>query len=451
MVNDYYDIVFIGGSAGGVAGALYARQKYPDKSILVVKKDEKSLIPCAIPYIYGELKSSDNDLISNDLYKGINVDLLIENVSYVNSKDKIIEISNGQKIKYDKLILATGSSPFIPPIENIEHMKNVYFVKKNATVVDEIASKISDAKNIVIVGGGYIGVEFAEQIKEVDNLKNITIIEGLDRLVSATFDSEFSSEIEDKLKYVGINILAKRFVSKLEGDENNNVNKVILNDGTVLDADFVLVGVGVRANIELAEKSGIKITEHKDIFVDKYQRTSERDIFAAGDCAMKYSFFSGKPSPIRLASVATKEARIAVENLYSLSWENQGVVGVYSTKVHDKVYAGCGLTEDFAKREGYDTVVGITKVVNRHPGSLKGAKEIMLKMVFDKNTQRILGAQVSGDLCVGDMINNIAGFVEAKETIKDLVFSEYATHPKVSASPVMYPLVTAALDALKKL
>ncbi len=450
MVKEYYDIVIIGGSAGGVSGALYAKQKYPEKSILVIKKDDKTLIPCAIPYIYGELKNSENDLISNNLYQNIGVDLLIKEVSKINKKDKSLNIEDGPIIKYDKLILATGSNPFIPPIENL-NLNNVHFVKKEAKIVDDIVSKINESKNIVIVGGGYIGVEFAEQIKEIDNSKNITIIEGLDRLVSATFDEEFSKEIEDKLKYVGINIFTKKFVSKLEGDENNNVRKIILNDGSRIEADFVLIGVGVSANGELAKKSDLKITEHGDIFIDKYQRTSEKDIFAVGDSAMKYSFFNGKPSPIRLASVATKEARIAIENLYSISWENQGVIGVYATKVHNKAYAGCGLTEEFAKREGYETIIGMTKVMNRHPANLDGSEEIKLKLVFDKNTERILGAQVSGDLSVGDMINNIAGFIESKKTIKDLAFSEYATHPKISASPVKYPLVMAALDALNKL
>ena len=443
----YYDIVIIGGSAGGLSCLISSARLYKDKSKLVIKKEVETPIPCALPYIYGEIGTCKKNVIPNGMVEKMGADLLFDEVEFIDKENKVLKLKNSEEVKYDKLVISTGSIPFKPPIKNIDS-DGVFFIYKNVEISDNLADKIKHSNNIVVVGGGYIGVEFSEQIKEISPEKNVTIIEGLNRCLAMTFDEEFSNEVEDKLRYVGINIVKEKYVEEVIG--SNGVERIKLNDGSFIDADLVIVGVGAKANSVLADKSGLKLSERGDLIVDRFQKTSDKHIFAAGDVCESFSFFTHKPLSIKLASVATMQGRIVAENLFENHFPSVGVIGVYSSKVHDKVYSGAGLTESNAKREGFGFVVGNVKVINRHPDSLSGAKEITMKLIFNKKNKVLIGGQVSGPNEVGSIINQIALAIENKMTAYDLLFLQPATHPKVSVSPIKFHLIAAAENALSK-
>ena len=445
----HYDIVIIGGGAAGIAALKSISWLYPNKTKLLIKQEEYTLIPCAIPFIYGEIGCSANNLIPNEMIKKLGADLIYKEVKNIDHRNKILQLKNHETIEYEKLILATGSLPAKPNIKGIEK-DNVVFIKKNAALIDDLSAKIKISNNIVIIGGGYIGIEYAEHIKETSPQKNITVVEAADRCLKSALDKEFTDEIEAKLRYVGINIIKNVSVNEIIG-EKKRADKVKLFDGKEILCDLIICGVGAVPNSHLAKTSGIDVGESGGIAVTKFMQTSASDVYACGDCIEKRSFFNHKVDNIKLASIATTEGRIVAENLYESHFENPGVIGVYSTKIHDKVFSCAGYIEEFAKSQKIGILIGESEVVNRHPASLSGAAKINTKLIFNAKSKILIGAQISGPICVGELINLCSIAIEKKMTIYELFMMQMATQPKLTASPVVYPIVSASEDALKKI
>jgi pyruvate/2-oxoglutarate dehydrogenase complex dihydrolipoamide dehydrogenase (E3) component len=170
-------------------------------------------------------------------------------------------------------------------------------------------------------------------------------------------------------------------------------------------------------------------------------------VFACGDCAEKVSFFGGKPSPLKLASIATAEARIAGANLFETRRENIGTIGVWSTCIGDTAFATAGLTEELAEQHGYNYVTGEAEAPNRHPGGMPGTRPLKAKMVFEKHTGALLGGTVMGDKAAGELINAISACIQRKMTAEEIAMFQIGTQPALTASPIAYQLVNAAESA----
>jgi len=180
-------------------------------------------------------------------------------------------------------------------------------------------------------------------------------------------------------------------------------------------------------------------------------RTSDESIFACGDCAEKTSFFGGRPSPLKLASIATFEARIAGANLFGIRRENVGTVGVWSTALGGTALATAGLTETMARERGYDVVAATVEGPNRHPGGMPGAANTRVKLVFERHSGVILGGQVMGDAAAGEIINAVSACVQKKMTAEDIAMFQVGTHPALTASPIAYHVVNAAEMAIQQM
>jgi pyruvate/2-oxoglutarate dehydrogenase complex dihydrolipoamide dehydrogenase (E3) component len=180
-------------------------------------------------------------------------------------------------------------------------------------------------------------------------------------------------------------------------------------------------------------------------------KTSDDNIYACGDCAEKISFFGGRPSPLKLASIATLEARIAGANLFGIRRENVGTVGVWSTAVGDFALATAGLTEAMAEERGYDAVAVTIAGPNRHPGLMPGAANTQVKLVFERNSGVVLGGQVMGDATAGEIINAISACVQNRMTAEEIAMFQIGTHPALTASPIAYHIVNAAEVAIGKM
>jgi pyruvate/2-oxoglutarate dehydrogenase complex dihydrolipoamide dehydrogenase (E3) component len=187
------------------------------------------------------------------------------------------------------------------------------------------------------------------------------------------------------------------------------------------------------------------------IAVDRTMRTSDERIYACGDCAEKVSFFGGRPSLLKLASIATAEARIAAANLFGTRRESIGTVGVWSTAIGETAFATAGLTEILAARHGYNYVAGTAEAPNRHPGGMPGARAMKVKLVFERRTGVILGGQVMGDTAAGEVINAISACVQLRMTAEDVAIFQTGTHPALTASPIAYQFVNAAEAAIAAL
>ncbi|MEA3407279.1 MAG: FAD-dependent oxidoreductase [Chloroflexota bacterium] len=439
-----YDVVVVGGSAAGIPAAITSRRHYPDKSVLVIREQEKAVIPCGIPYIFSELGSCDEDLIPDTVLSSNEIDLLIGKVVDVDPQEKVVEVADGERIGYSKLVLATGSLPVVPPIPGVD-MEGVFAIEKSAPYLEQMAKAVDEAKHILIVGCGFIGVEIAEECKRRRDV-DIHIVEMLRHCLQLTYDEEFSIRVEEVLGEQGIIILGSEKVEAFVGNER--VEGVRLSSGQEIATDMAILGIGSRANVALAEKAGLEIGPTGGIQVNRYMQTTNPDIYACGDCAEKVSFYDGMPSNLKLASIASMEARVAGANLFRLRRANEGVIGVYSTVLGDTAFAAAGLTEAGAREKGYEVIVGAAEAPNRHPSSMPGMAMLRVKLVFEAGTRVLLGGQVSGAKSGGELINAISACIHNRMTADDIATFQTGTHPGLTASPISYQLVNAAEVAL---
>jgi len=441
------DVAVIGGSAAGLTAAITARRHYPDKKILLIRKEEKVLIPCGIPYIFGTVGSVEKNLIPDAILEKNNIELLITEVPEISPSRKSISIKDGYEIEYDKMVLASGSVPSVPPIPGAG-LEGVFAIYKDTNLLMSLQQSLSSARNLVVIGGGFIGVEFADECNKSGSI-NATVAEILPHCLALAYDEEFCVAAEELLGQRGIGILTSKKVSALTG--NGKVQEVLFDDGQSIPADVVILSTGAKANVELAKEAGFDIGPTGGVSVDNTMKTSDENVFACGDCAEKVSFFDEKPTTLKLASIATYEARIAGANLFEKRRSNVGTVGVWSTAIGDTALAVAGLTEEMAKGQGYSYVVGSAEAPNRHPGGMPGTANLKLKLVFEKRTGVLLGGQVMGDKAAGEVVNMISACVQQRVTAENIALFQAGTHPALTASPIAYQVVNAAEAAVSKL
>ncbi|WP_297476916.1 FAD-dependent oxidoreductase [Thermococcus sp.] len=441
-----YDVVVIGASAGGLTAAISARRFYPGRRVLVIKREETGMIPCGIPYVFGTLERVEDDVLPVERFlEPLGVETLTDEVTEINPNAKILRTASGLEISWEKLVLATGSKPVKPSFPGVE-LDGVYTVPKDYRYLREFRERVNEADKVVIVGGGFIALEVGDEIRKLG--KDVTIVVR-SRLLRSSFDPEFSEMVEEKLREKGIEVVYGR-VERILGDEK--VGGVKLVEGRELPADLAVFSIGYQPNVELAVKAGLKVTRY-GIWTDEYMRTSHPDIFAVGDCVEHRDFFTGRPYPLMLASTATFEARIAGANLFKLHIvrENRRTIGAYSTHVAGLTLAAAGLTEEAARKEGFEVIVGYGKGPDRHPAKFEDTSTVTVKLIFSRDRGAILGAQIAGGKSVGEMINILALAIQKRLTASELYTLQIATHPLLTASPVGYQILQAAEDALAKL
>ena len=398
------DLLIIGGSAGGLLTATMARKAYgKDVAITLIRDTETVMVPCGIPYIFGTLRDIKKNRISDSGLTRANINLVIDTALGINRKEKTVTTRASGVIAYKKLVIATGSLPIIPTFIPGYDLTNVFAIKKDEEYLGKIFAQMENAKNVVVIGGGFIGVEFAEQIRLLG--KNVTLIEAAEACLWQAFDKKYTDHIEKLLKDNGINLLTKSRVRGILGEKS--VEAVELEKGQKIPADLVILGLGMKPNGALGRDCGLVMNDAGAIVVDQYMRTSDPDIFAVGDCAQKKCFFTGKGVPLLLASTATMEAKIAGSNIFHLRLirANKGTISTFATKIFGKTFAAAGLTEDRARQEGFCLMKGEFRTMDRHPGSLPDAQEVNIKLIFSRCSGVILGAQISGGNAVAEMIN----------------------------------------------
>ena len=442
------DVVVVGGSAAGPVAAISCRRRYPEKSVILIRKEEQVLVPCGIPYIFGTVGSPEKNLIPDALLSNNGIELIKGEVVEIDRDKKSVSTISGDVVSYDKLVLATGSLPIHLPIPGLDK-ENAFIVKKDVGYLQIMLDVINGAKDIVIIGGGFIGVEFADECKK-NHDANVTIVEILPHCLQLALDAEFCAEAENMLTERGVKLLVNQRVEAILGDKQ--VSGVRLSDGEELKADVVILGVGATPNTELAKKAGLQIGPTRAIQVDNYMRTiTDANVFACGDCAEKHSFFSGHLSRLMLASIATIEARIAGANLFDTRCSNCGVIGVFSTIIGERAFGCAGLTETMAKQEGFEVVIGESTAVDRHPGSMPGAAPTKVKLIFAKDNGLLVGGGVSGGRSVGELMNVVSTCIQQRMTAYEVCLFQMGTHPALTASPIAYQLTNAAELAVAKL
>ncbi len=443
-----YDVVIIGASAAGATAAITAKRFYADKKMLIIRSDKMVPIPCGIPYIFGTVGDAEKNLIPVDkIMAGKGIDVLVDTVSKIDKQAKKVVVSD-EEIAYDKLVVATGSNPITPPIKGIT-LANVYPILKKVDYLKGLLQAVQEPKHIVIIGGGFIGVEMAEEFKKSNPKHHVSIVEMQSHCLNLVYDQDFSELAEAGLLEQGITLHTEEKVVELKGHQV--VESVELESGKSVKADIVILGIGCRPNVSLAKEAGLELGNLGGIYVYPNMQTTDPDIFACGDCAEKISFFDKKPSGLKLASIATTEARIVGANLYKPLRANSGVVGCFSTSINKKAFAAAGLTTREAEAKGISYVVGNAESINRHPGLMPGAEKLKVRLLFDTEHQAIIGGQIYGAYSGGELINAVSAFISQRVKADDIALFQAGTHPALTASPIAYQLVNAAEDALQKL
>jgi NADPH-dependent 2,4-dienoyl-CoA reductase/sulfur reductase-like enzyme len=396
------------------------------------------------------LAAGESIVVPDKMLEGAGIHVVQDEVVRVDAAKKAVFVAGGGEFKYDKLILATGSHSFVPPIEgkNLEGVMTL----RGLDDAEKIRSFISDKtpKNIIFIGAGFISMEIATLLaQQMPGQFNITVVELMDRPLPLMLDKDMSDGVRQYLEEKGLNILTGEKVEKLTGN-NGKITGVSLASGKNLDADMVFMNVGVRPNLELAKDIGLELGQF-GIKVNRFQETSDSDILATGDCVEKINFITQKPTPGQLRGPAVMQGRLAAKRLAGYDIAFPGVVDAGGCKMFDMTITATGLTEESAAKEGFETISATVDSRSKH-AMIPGMKPWKIKLVFDRKTEKLIGGQiVSHAIAPAREIDTVTAFILSGRTIRDLTTFTSACNPDISSEPSAEPITVAAEQALQKL
>ncbi len=456
-MSNVMKVVIIGGVAAGPKVASRIIRLVPNAEVTVVEKGRLlSYAGCGLPYYVSGVVKEQAELMSTPV--GVVRDPVffrhVKNVHVMNQTEAIqvdragkrVEVrdSGGSRswLNYDKLVFATGATPVVPPIpnaklENILTLHGVHDAEQIKTLLSE-----HKARDAVVVGGGLIGVEATEAL--VQSGCRVTIVEMLPQILNM-LDFEIARLVEQHMESHGVKVLTGTKVQAFDGE--GRVQAVVTDRGT-LPAEMVIMAAGVRPAVELARAAGLEIGTTGAIKVDPRMRTSDPDIYAAGDCVQCVDLITGKACFVPLGSTANKQGRVAANNICGLDDAFPGVLGSTVCKVFDYCVARTGLTESAAAQLGYDPVTALAPAADR-AHYMPTAKPLLLKIVADKKSRRLLGVQATGPGGGDKRIDVAAMAISAGMTVDQLAQADLCYAPPYA--PTMDNLITAANVARNKL
>lgn len=431
-------IIIIGGVAGGATAAARLRRLDEKAEIVLFEKDAYvSYANCGLPYhIGGTIKERDELFLQTpEGFKSrfeIDVRIKSEVVAIDTARKSVTvkELETGAQYEkaYDKLVISTGARPIKPPIRGIEN-ENIFSLR-NVPDMDRIKSFVTEknAQSAVIVGAGFIGIEMAENLKELG--LSVTVVEQADQVMGIV-DYPMAAMVHQYLRTRKINLLLKEKITAFEPDGNAIVVKT--ENQKTITADMVILSIGVTPENGLAKAAGLEIGSLGGIKVDDYMQTSDADIYAVGDAVEVLHPITGKPALIPLAGPANKQARIAADNIVMGNKRTyNGTIGTSIAKVFDMTVAAAGASERLLSREGIAYITSISHA-GSHAGYYPGALPLTVKINFAPDG-KLLGAQVVGFDGVDKRIDLLAQVIKNGGTIYDLQEIEHAYAPPFSSA-----------------
>lgn len=445
-------IIIVGGVAGGATAATRLRRLSEDNDIIIFEKGEYvSFANCGLPYHIGKTIEDRNKLLlqtPETLKERYNLDVRISTeVLSIDKANKTVKVKNlitaeEHHETYDKLLLSPGAEPIKPPFEGVNSEK--IFTLRNIPDMDKIVAQTKDKNDFVIVGGGFIGLEIAENLIELG--KNVKLIE-LGNQVMAPVDFEIASFIHEKAQEKGLEFRLNTGVQKFEDTENGI--RVFLSNDTILETEAVILAIGVKPETKLAQNAGLEIGETGGILVNEFMQTSDSDIYAVGDAIEVSHYIHQKKVMIPLAWPANRQGRLVADNIVNGNLSKyEGSLGSSILKFFELSVAATGLNEKSLKKNDikYQTII-ITK--GSHAGYYPGAKDIVLKVLFDENGT-ILGAQAVGEEGVDKRIDIIATAIKGNLKVQDLQKVEITYAPPFNSAKDLVNIVGYASENILK-
>ena len=441
--------VIIGGVAGGATAAARIRRADESAEIILLEKGKYiSYANCGLPYYIGGVISDRDNLFvqtPEGFGKRFNIDVRVENeVTNIDTSAKTVTITKADGTSYtesyDKLLLSPGSNPVIPPLKGVDF--EGIFTLRNVTDTDRIKSYLNTHKvqDAVVVGGGFIGLEMAENLQHAG--AKVSVVEMVDQ-VMAPVDFSIASHVHRHLMDKGVDLWLNTSVSHFEKTDGRL--RVCFTDGGHIMADMVLLSVGVRPNTELAVKAGIELGE-RGIKVDKYLQTSVADVYAVGDAIEFVHPLTGKPWLNYLANPANRQGRIVADNMvFGNHTEYEGAIGTSIAKVFDITVGATGLPAKRLQQLGIVFEQSTTSSA-AHASYYPGAFQLTTKLTFDPQSGKLYGAQCVGNDGVDKRIDQVALLIKNGGTIYDLIKLEHAYAPPFSSAkdPIAIAGYTAA-------
>jgi NADH oxidase (H2O2-forming) len=443
-------IVIIGAHAAGVDAASAARRTDRTAEItLTTKQKQAGYSPCAIPFVLGRHISSFDKLVvfPPSFFRMMKLNLVLETtVRDIDMKNKTVEkqdkTGKQETLQYDSLIIATGAYPFVPPIKGREK-RGVYVLRtiEDGKRIDQAIN--NGAKKAVVMGAGLIGLETAVALRERG--LETTVVELLPQILPTMLDADMAKSVQETLEQKGIKVMVSKGVEEFLGTDK--VTGIIAG-GEQINADLIIAAFGIRANTELAKKAGITIGETRGIRTSLRMETNVKDVYAVGDCAESINLITKRPTLCQLGTTAVRQAKVAGINAAGGYAVFHGVLGSSVTKLFDTEIGVTGLTEFFAKRAGLETVVGAITSKTR-PEYYPGGLTVKIKLVVDRESERIVGAQIIGGEEVTQRINALSFAIQKYMTVRELAKADTAYAPPLNET--WEPMVLAAEIALRKL
>jgi NADPH-dependent 2,4-dienoyl-CoA reductase/sulfur reductase-like enzyme len=438
-------LVIVGGVAAGTKAASRARRLDPEMEITVYQEEpEPSISECGLPYLLSGVVEERDDLVARtpDQFAEKGIEVLVrhrvESIDATGKKLSVLNLNTGETFDdtYDRLVIATGARAVLPPLPGAE-LEGV-FKLRFLTDSDEIASYIQERSpsRATIVGGGYIGLEVAENLCRLG--MEVSLIEGEDR-VALAYGPEVSENVEAELEANGVGVYTGEKVDEFTGE--GRVTGVKFGDRE-LQTDLVIVGVGIEPNIELATEAGVEIGTTGAILADRHMQTSVPNVWAAGDCVETTNLVSGRPTWVPLGDTANQMGRVAGTNAATgeETLEFPGILGTGIFKVFDLGVGKTGLSEKEAEDAGFE-VVSAGLEANDRAAYYPGASKVFLKLIADRATGRLLGAESAGS--GADKLTDIcAAALWGRLSYPDLVNIDLAYAPPYG--PALSPVIQAA-------
>jgi NADPH-dependent 2,4-dienoyl-CoA reductase/sulfur reductase-like enzyme/rhodanese-related sulfurtransferase len=430
-------LLIVGGVAGGASAAARARRLSEDAQIVLFERGpDVSFANCGLPYyVGGEITDRRKLLIVTPERLRTRFNLDVRTQSSVEAIDRsrrtirVRDLSSGHEYEesYDKLILSPGAAPLRPPIPGID-LPNVYTLR-TLNDVDRIKARVEQGiKHAVIIGAGFIGLELVENL--VGRGIATTIVE-LQNQILPPFDAEMTTPIVETLSTHGVSL---RLGNLAEGFEPSDDGLVVrLKSGEQLMAQLVVIGVGVRPENKLAVEAGLEVGQRGGIRVNEYLQTSDPDIYAVGDAIEVMDYVSGDAVQVPLAGPANRQGRIAADNVFGRSEKYRGTQGTAIVGVFERTAAMTGASEKTLRRAGRPFRKVYVHPAN-HAGYYPGAEAMSLKLLFEPDTGRVLGAQAVGGAGVDKRIDVIAVAIQAKMTVFDLEEMELSYAPQFGSA-----------------
>jgi NADPH-dependent 2,4-dienoyl-CoA reductase/sulfur reductase-like enzyme len=426
-------VIVIGCTHAGTASVLNIARLHKDAEITIYEKnDNVSFLSCGIAlYVGGEITDVDGLFYSSpEELKGLGAEVNMRHeVLNIDTDKKEVEVKNLVTDEiftdpYDKLVMTTGSWPIVPPIPGID-LENI-LLSKNFYHANTVIERAKHVKNIVVVGAGYIGVELVEAFKK--NGKNVTLIDAMPRILSKYLDKEYTDVAEKTFEREGVKIALNEKVSKFEGIDRK-VNKVV-TDKNEYEAELVIMCIGFKPNTGLL-KDKVDMLGNGAIVVNEYMQTTNPDIYAAGDsCAVRYNP-TGEMRYIPLATNAVRMGTLVGRNIKEPTTKYMGTQGTSAIKIFENNIASTGLTEEMAKAAGLD-IKAVTVKDSYRPEFMPTHEEATLKVVYEKDSKRLIGAQICSDKDLTQIINTMSVMIQNKMTIDQLAFMDFYFLPHYS-------------------